>query len=112
LPDGGDPTPALESNDDIALIRKLPEPLTYPWINDTSKKVTLQYTRRICEAANLSLKDIWKNRKILSFAALQTTELHEVEDSSKRLQIWLDNYVERGSFDDRTLVILRVLGGD
>ena len=38
-------------------------------------------------------------------AVLATKEL---KDPSKRLQIWLDNYVERGSFDDRTLVIVRM----
>mgnify|MGYP003342019010 CR=1 FL=1 len=27
-------------------------------------------------------------------------------DLSEKLKIWLDNYVERGSFDDRTLVVV------
>ena len=29
-------------------------------------------------------------------------------DGGERLKLWLDNYVERGSFDDRTLVIARL----
>ena len=27
-------------------------------------------------------------------------------DKSERLKVWLDNYSQRGSFDDRTLVII------
>ena len=29
------------------------------------------------------------------------------DSPEKRLQLWLDNYNERGSFDDRTLVVMR-----
>jgi hypothetical protein len=95
------------NNDDVAIIKKLPDLLSYPWVNDPSRRISLQYAKRICEALNLSLADIWANRKILSLAAAEMSELSEIEDKSERLKIWLDNYVERGSFDDRTLVILR-----
>jgi hypothetical protein len=102
-----EPAPGTYGKDDISIIKKLPDPLAYPWVNDPSQQVALQYTKRICGAMGLSLKDIWENRKILSLAAAEMSGLAKAKGPSERLKTWLDNYVERGSFDDRTLAVLR-----
>ena len=95
--------PEQFNKEHIGLIKKLPAPLSYPWINDPSQTVALQYTKRICEALGLTYKEIWERPEILFLAS----EMEKVDDPSERLKIWLDNYVERGSFDDRTLVIVK-----
>ena len=43
----------------------------------------------------------------LELAAQQKQNGQIEVDSSQRLLEWLDNYVERGSFDDRTLLIFK-----
>lgn len=91
-----------DSNKDI--IKKIPEPIGYPCVNDKSKTVFLRYTNRICSALNISLNDLSQNKHILS--AARSDEISETPE--KILTKWLDNYVERGSFDDRTLVIVRL----
>ena len=50
----------------------------------------------------MSLDEICENKNILSSVRTQSNEAPE-----KMLEMWLDNYSERGSFDDRTLVIVR-----
>ncbi len=81
-------------------------------MNDQSVKVPVQYTRRICEATGLTLAEIWQDKTVLDLARLelaaQQKQNGQIEvDSSQRLLEWLDNYVERGSFDDRTLLIFK-----
>ena len=90
------------------LFKKIPDPVTYPWVNDQAVLVTLQYTSRICAALNLTLADLWKDPTVLELARLELEELGRVPDRSDRLRVWLDNYVERGSFDDRTLVVVQM----
>lgn len=103
----------------VKLFKQMPDPLTFPWVNDQKVKVPVQYTRRICEALGLTLADIWQDKSILELARLELEMLSapdpvekmpkraatEPKNVAERLKIWLDNYVERGSFDDRTLVI-------
>ena len=44
------------------------------------------------------------NRTALSMVGMAV----ESEDPAENLCWWLDNYVERGSFDDRTLLVIRM----
>lgn len=94
------------------LLEKLPVPLSYPWVNDRNIKYALHDTKHICEATELSMKDIWADDTVLALAAAESDITNSAEDCSERLKIWLDNYVERGSFDDRTLVIVQMQGID
>lgn len=80
----------------------IPEPVGYACINDKSKNIPLHYTDRICSLLDMSLDEICENKNILSSVRTQSNEAPE-----KMLEMWLDNYSERGSFDDRTLVIVR-----
>ena len=104
--------PAKLTTEQIKLFKQIPDPLAFPWVNDQSVKVPVQYTRRICEATGLTLAEIWQDKTVLDLARLelaaQQKQNGQIEvDSSQRLLEWLDNYVERGSFDDRTLLIFK-----
>ena len=100
--------PSLSSltQENMKLIKRIPDPLVYPWVNDQSVKVPIQYTKRIAEALEMTLEDIWRDRSVLKLARLELADAMKEEDPSERLKVWLDNYVERGSFDDRTLVVV------
>ena len=89
----------------LRLCRKLPQPLSYPWVNDQRVQVPLHYTRRILETAGLTREDLWRDGTALAAARAELEEQLALPDPARRLERWLDNYVERGSFDDRTLVI-------
>ncbi len=82
---------------------KLPESTVYPWVNDKSVMVAANYTNKICRETGLTFENIWNSPEILETAAAKLSDLSE-KNAVERLKIWLDNYVERGSFDDRTLV--------
>ena len=94
------------TRDEWMLLDQVFVPQAYPWVNDQSVKIGLQYTKRIGEV--LPLDKLWQDPAVLQPAAEAVLATKELKDPSKRLQVWLDNYVERGSFDDRTLVIVRM----
>lgn len=96
----------------IQLLEQLPIPLSYPWVNDRNVKIALHNTKRICEATKLSMSDIWQDDTVLALACAESDIPNQTENPGERLKIWLDNYVERGSFDDRTLVIVQMQGND
>lgn len=90
-------------------IKKVPEPLAYPWVNEPSVGFALQYAKYVLEKTGLTLPELWQNKDVLYAAFLHT---YGAQDKSgcaqeKLLEIWLDNYTERGSFDDRTLVVFK-----
>ena len=90
----------------ITLLKRLPDPVVYPWVNDQNVKVPIQYTSRILEKMGLRLENLWDDPTILAWARQEVVRAGASTDPSERLKTWLDNYVERGSFDDRTLVIV------
>ena len=92
-------------------ISNVPEPLEYPWVNDGDVKFPIQYTNNIISNADITLEELWKNTDVLRIASLKSFDKSlDGSDSSEKLMTWLDNYVERGSFDDRTLIIINVGG--
>ena len=93
------------NREDLELFAKVPEPIAYPWVNDKSVFIPIQYTSKICEAMGLSLEDLWDRREVLSYAAVKLKGENMPAATEDRLLQWLDNYYERGSFDDRALVI-------
>lgn len=85
---------------------EIPEPVAYPWVNDSDVKYSLQYAKNILSAGNISLEELWENAGIQKKASLASFGTVHETDRGEMLKVWLDNYVERGSFDDRTLLIL------
>ena len=93
---------------DMSIFKRIPDPILYPWVNDKSVTVPIQYTNRICDTMGVSLEELWENRSILGLASLELKEAIPASDMGERLRVWLDNYYERGSFDDRTLVVMQL----
>ncbi|RCX17608.1 protein phosphatase 2C-like protein [Anaerobacterium chartisolvens] len=95
---------------DVKMADKIPQPTAYPWVNNPSVRIPLHYTDKIMKAAELSLEEAWDNKDIIRAALERAGDFHlsEAGDKGEALKVWLDNYVERGSFDDRTLVIFHV----
>lgn len=96
------------SQQQVRLFKKLPDSLGYPWINDPSVEIALHYTERICQTAGLSLRELWEDETPLLLSRLELDGRIEAASPAERLKIWLDNYVVRGSFDDRTLVAVHL----
>ena len=92
----------------MSIFKRIPDPIIYPWVNDKSVTVPIQYTNRICEAMGISLEELWDDQSILGLASLEVKDAVQSSDAGERLRIWLDNYYERGSFDDRTLVVIQL----
>lgn len=99
---------SMLSGREIRAFKKIPDPVFYPWVNDKSITVPIQYTSHICKSLGISLEELWENRMILGLAWLELKEEGTPSALDDRLRIWLDNYYERGSFDDRTLVVMRL----
>ena len=93
---------------EMSIFKRIPDPILYPWVNDKSVTVPIQYTNRICEAMGISLEELWDDQSILGLASLEVKDAVQSSDAGERLRIWLDNYYERGSFDDRTLVVIQL----
>ena len=90
---------------DVELLRSLPKPQAFPWVNDKERLVALQYTESLCRARETTPERLWQNARVLPLAA-EDTSLKDIPSRAERLKIWLDNYMARGSFDDRTLALL------
>lgn len=93
---------------EMRIFKRIPDPILYPWVNDKSVTVPIQYTNRICDTMGVSLGELWEDRSILGLASLELKEAIPTSDMGERLRVWLDNYYERGSFDDRTLVVMQL----
>lgn len=85
---------------------KVPEPVAYQWVNDSDVKYALQYAKNLLAECSMTLEQLWKNKAVQSKACLKAFDIVHDREKDEMLKIWLDNYVERGSFDDRTLVLI------
>ena len=90
---------------EVELLRSLPQPAAFPWVNDKEQHIALQYASRMCRKIPTTEESLWQNAHVLALAA-EDTSLKGVASHAERLKIWLDNYVTRASFDDRTLALL------
>lgn len=90
---------------EVELLRSLPQPAAFPWVNDKEQYIALQYASRMCRKIPTTEECLWQNAHVLALAA-EDTSLKGVASHAERLKIWLDNYVMRASFDDRTLALL------
>ncbi len=84
----------------------VPEPVAYPWVNDGDVKFALQYAKNVMGETGLTLEQLWADKALQKKASLESFGIVHDRDSAEMLKIWLDNYVERGSFDDRTLLAI------
>lgn len=90
-------------------ISRIPRPEKYQWVNDNDVFYEFQYINAVCESTGLSAEQLWGMPDVLSAASLKSFGIERYGESpEEQLQIWLDNYVKRGSFDDRTLLIISI----
>ena len=82
--------------------KEAPAPIEYPSVSREGGNVTLQYAKQIEQDAD----KLWELRDCLKSRSLQAYGISLGDSAEKRLCVWLDNYNERGSFDDRTLVLI------
>ena len=90
---------------EVEFLRSLPQPTTFPWVNDKEQHIALQYASHMCREIPTTEECLWQNAHVLALAA-EDTSLKGIASHAERLKIWLDNYVTRASFDDRTLALL------
>jgi len=97
----------IDSDEELEkdMAQNIPEPLYYPWVNNKNESIPIQYTNKIMEKLKTSIENVWNKKSILKFASFALKDSIKDKDIENRLIKWLDNYTERGSFDDRTLVI-------
>ena len=88
---------------------KIPQAQSYPTVSGevSPKMVSIQYTRDFCELNKIDLREMWEKYQPYLGVMMQEMEQVQGKNAATRLKDWLDNYVIRGSFDDRTLVILQ-----
>lgn len=87
----------------------IPEPICYQWVNDMNVKVSLQYSEVIMKALKMELTEMWDNKYDICANYIESYKqmISIIDNKEEMLKMWLDNYTIRGSFDDRTLVILK-----
>ncbi len=90
----------------------VPKPAEYPWVNDGDVKYALQYAKSVLAETGLTLKELWENNSLQKKASLAAFDKVHEKNRADMLAVWLDNYVERGSFDDRTLLLITAKGAE
>lgn len=88
---------------------RIPKPQTYPSIDGkaVTRYVPIQYTKDMLDMNGWTLRELWESHQDDLARMASYIEPDQGKNAAFRLQDWLDNYVIRGSFDDRTLVILQ-----
>ena len=86
-----------------------PAPIRFKSVSLSQTSVALQYAKQLLsEKADEAMNALWDKREMLRCHSLEAFRMNIGDTPEERLRVWLDNYNERGSFDDRTLVIIKV----
>ncbi len=98
----------LEGNTDTA---EEPAPIRFPSVSMSQRSVELQYAKQLLagESSEEAVNALWEKRSGLMCHSLEAFGVSLGKQPQEKLLMWLDNYNERGSFDDRTLVAIRVI---
>lgn len=86
-----------------------PEPVKFPSVTPEQQPVAVQYAKQLLrDNSEEAVNELWDARADLKPHSLEAWGCSLGESPEQRLVSWLDNYNERGSFDDRTLVVLHL----
>lgn len=86
-----------------------PAPIRFRSVSVTQQSVALQYSKQLLSEKSGSAVDaLWDKREMLYCHSLEAFRMNIGDTPEERLRVWLDNYNERGSFDDRTLVAIQL----
>ncbi len=98
LPMGGDAAKAQD-----------PPPISFNSVSEKPVSVALQYAKQLLrDKTEQSVSELWDKRGTLKVHSLEAFGISLGESPEERLRVWLDNYNERGSFDDRTLAVITI----
>lgn len=85
-----------------------PEPLKFPSVSPEQQSVALQYAKQLLrDGSDEAMNELWDRRDTLKPHSLEAYGISLGDRPQDRLLTWIDNYNERGSFDDRTLVVIK-----
>lgn len=90
--------------------RREPAPMEFPAVTPEQQPVAVQYSKQLLKDGEDAVNDLWDSRDTLAPWSLEAWGKSLGGTPELRLQNWLDNYSERGSFDDRTLVVMKFDG--
>lgn len=86
-----------------------PAPIRFRSVSVTQQSVALQYSKQLLsEGSEAAVNALWDKRDMLYCHSLEAFRMNIGDTPEERLRVWLDNYNERGSFDDRTLVAVKL----
>ena len=86
-----------------------PAPIRFKSVSLSQTSVALQYAKQLLSEKNGDAIDaLWDKREMLRCHSLEAFRMNIGDTPEERLRVWLDNYNERGSFDDRTLVVVKL----
>ncbi len=91
----------------IVPIKQPPKPISYPAVSENGEQIALQYAKQLL-SDSCDTDALWNRRGSLKCHSLGAYGISHGKTQEERLMTWLDNYNERGSFDDRTLVIIQL----
>lgn len=86
-----------------------PAPIRFRSVSLTQQSVALQYAKQLLgDKSEAAMAALWDKRDMLWCHSLEAFRMNIGDTPEERLRVWLDNYNERGSFDDRTLTVVRL----
>lgn len=86
-----------------------PAPIRFKSVSLSQTSVALQYAKQLLsEKSDDAVNALWDKREMLRCHSLEAFRMNIGDTPEERLRVWLDNYNERGSFDDRTLVVVTI----
>ena len=86
-----------------------PAPIRFKSVSLSQTSVALQYAKQLLsEKSDEAMNALWDKREMLRCHSLEAFRMNIGDTPEERLRVWLDNYNERGSFDDRTLVVITI----
>ena len=87
-----------------------PAPVFYSSVSMSRRSVALQYAKQLLsDSSEEAMNGLWNKRDMLRCHSLEAFRMNIGDTPAERLCVWLDNYTERGSFDDRTLCAVRLI---
>ncbi|MBQ9948069.1 MAG: protein phosphatase 2C domain-containing protein [Oscillospiraceae bacterium] len=94
-----------------ASVAEQPEPIRFRSVSMSQRSVELQYAKQLIgesDSAEAAVNMLWDKRSSLMCHSLKAYRISLGDTPQEKLLTWLDNYNERGSFDDRTLVLIHL----
>lgn len=86
-----------------------PAPIRFRSVSLARQSIALQYAKQLLtDNSPEAVNALWDKRDALYCHSLEAFRMNIGDTPEERLRVWLDNYNERGSFDDRSLVLIRL----